>query len=93
MGEDGVLIHASSEASNGLLTDKVEALNNFPKDVADAGDSMLVASALALAAGGSISESACIGSMTAALRVASLGNAPLRAVEFDSLFLNVWNIK
>ena len=82
IGEDGVLIHAPSEASNGWLTDQVEALNKFPKDVAGAGDSMLVASALTLAAGGSIWEAACIGSMAAAVQVGRVGNIPMA---FDDL--------
>jgi rfaE bifunctional protein kinase chain/domain len=77
MGEDGVLIHSPSEAPDGLLTDQVEALNKFPKDVAGAGDSMLVASALTLAAGGSIWEAACMGSMAAAVQVGRVGNTPL----------------
>lgn len=78
MGADGVLIHAPSEATDGWLTDQVEALNKFPKDVAGAGDSMLVASALTLVAGGNIWEAACIGSMAAAVQVGRVGNIPLR---------------
>ncbi len=79
MGEDGVLIHAPSEVPNGWLTDQVEALNKFPKDVAGAGDSMLVSSALTLAAGGSIWESACIGAIASATQVSRVGNTPLKA--------------
>jgi rfaE bifunctional protein kinase chain/domain len=86
MGEDGVLIHTPSEASNGQLTDQVEALNKFPKDVAGAGDSMLVASALTLASGGSIWEAACIGSMAAAVQVGRVGNIPIKTSDLNSLF-------
>ena len=86
MGEDGVLIHTPSEASNGWLTDQVEALNKFPKDVAGAGDSMLVASALTLASGGSIWEAACIGSMAAAVQVGRVGNIPIKTSDLNSLF-------
>lgn len=86
MGEDGVLIHAPSEASNGWLTDQVEALNKFPKDVAGAGDSMLVASALTIAAGGSIWEAACIGSIAAAVQVGRVGNVPLAVDELVAFF-------
>jgi rfaE bifunctional protein kinase chain/domain len=78
MGEDGLLIHAPSEAADGWLTDQVEALNRSPKDVAGAGDSMLVASALTLAVGGTIWEAACIGAMAAAVQVGRVGNVPLR---------------
>jgi len=84
MGEDGVLIHAPSEAPNGWLTDQVEALNKFPKDVAGAGDSMLVASALTLAAGGTIWEAACMGSMAAAVQVGRVGNVPIRASDMPN---------
>jgi rfaE bifunctional protein kinase chain/domain len=84
MGEDGVLIHAPSEVANGWLTDQVEALNKFPKDVAGAGDSMLVASALTLAAGGTIWEAACIGSMAAALQVGRVGNIPIASSELNA---------
>ena len=86
MGQDGVLIHAPSEAADGWLTDQVEALNKFPKDVAGAGDSMMVASALTLAAGGSIWEAACIGSMAAAVQVGRVGNVPLAVDDLTTLF-------
>lgn len=83
MGEQGVLIHAPSEVCDGWLTDQVEALNKFPKDVAGAGDSMLVASALTLAAGGSVWEAACIGSMAAAVQVGRVGNVPIQFRELE----------
>lgn len=86
MGEDGVLIHAPSQAPNGWLTDQVEALNKFPKDVAGAGDSMLVASGLTLAGGGSLWEAACIGSMAAAVQVAKIGNKKISLDELGLLF-------
>lgn len=86
MGENGVLIHAPSEAADGWLTDQVEALNKFPKDLAGAGDSMLVASALTLAVGGSVWEAACIGSMAAAVQVGRVGNVPLAFDDLTTLF-------
>ena len=81
MGADGVLIHAPGKIKNGWLTDQVEALNKFPKDVAGAGDSMLITSALTLTAGGSIWEAACVGSIAAAVQVGRLGNVPICARE------------
>jgi rfaE bifunctional protein kinase chain/domain len=81
MGGDGVLVHAPSEVTSGWLTDQVEALNMLPRDVAGAGDSMLVASALTLAAGGSIWESACVGSMAAAVQVGRIGNTPITPID------------
>ena len=86
MGEDGVLIHAPSEVSDGWLTDQVDALNKFPKDVAGAGDSMLVASALTLAAGGSFWEVACRGSMAAAVQVGRVGNIPIVFSDLDAFY-------
>ena len=77
LAADGVLVHSPESNSNGWLTDQVEALNKSPKDVAGAGDSMLVASALTLAAGGNIWEAACLGSVAAAIQVSRVGNNPL----------------
>ena len=77
LGEEGLLIHASENSSDGWLTDRVGALNSTPKDVAGAGDSLLITSAMTLASGGSIWEAACLGSLAAALQVGRVGNTPL----------------
>ena len=77
LAEDGVLVHSPDSSSNGCLTDQVEALNKSPKDVAGAGDSLLVAAGLTLAAGGNIWEAACLGSIAAAIQVSRVGNRPL----------------
>jgi len=63
------------------LTDRVDALNAAPKDVAGAGDSLLITSAMTLACGGSIWEAACLGSLAAAVQVGRVGNTPLRSEE------------
>ena len=81
LGEEGLIIHADPEKSDGWLTDRVGALNTSAKDVAGAGDSLLIASALTLAAGGSIWEAACLGSLAAAIQVGRVGNTPLRSDE------------
>lgn len=81
LGEDGVLIHAGDGKSPGWLTDRIVALNSSPKDVAGAGDSLLIVSAMVLASGGSIWEAAVLGSLAAAVQVGRLGNTPLRSVE------------
>ena len=85
MGSDGVLVHSSSVEQNSWLTDRVEALNKSPKDVIGAGDSMLVASALTLSAGGTIWEAACIGSIAAAIQVGRVGNVPLKSEDLNML--------
>ncbi len=81
LGEEGVLIHARQGQSDDWLTDRIAALNSAPKDVAGAGDSLLIASAMALACGSNIWEAACLGSLAAAVQVGRVGNTPLRTEE------------
>jgi len=81
MGEEGLLVHAGNSKSKDWLTDRVPALNRSPKDVAGAGDSLLIASAMTLACRGSIWEAASIGSLAAAVQVGRLGNIPIQANE------------
>lgn len=81
MGEEGVLVHAGDGGSDDWLTDRIGALNAAARDVAGAGDSLLITSALALASGGSIWEAACLGSLAAAVQVGRVGNTPLRTEE------------
>lgn len=77
LGEEGLLIHARNGKAWGWLTDRVDALNSASKDVAGAGDSLLIASAMTLAIGGNIWEAACLGSLAAAVQVGRVGNTPL----------------
>ena len=81
LGGDGLLIHAGNGHGDNWLTDRVEALNSSAKDVAGAGDSLLIASAMTLACGGTIWEAACLGSLAAAVQVGRVGNTPLRTEE------------
>jgi rfaE bifunctional protein kinase chain/domain len=82
LGEEGLLVHAGDDVGRSdWLTDRVEALNAFPKDVAGAGDSLLITSAMTLASGGSIWEAACLGSLAAAVQVGRVGNTPIQAEE------------
>ena len=81
LGEEGLLIHAGNCNGGDWLTDRVGALNSAPKDVAGAGDSLLIASAMTLASGGNIWEAACLGSLAAAVQVGRVGNTPLRCEE------------
>jgi len=81
LGEEGLLIHAGNGVSPDWLTDRIGGLNSAPKDVAGAGDSMLIASALALASGGNIWEAACLGSLAAAVQVGRVGNTPIQFEE------------
>lgn len=79
MGEEGLLIHAGHEDT--WLTDRISALNALPKDVSGAGDSLLIASSMTLAAGGNIWEAALLGSIAAAVQVGRVGNIPIKTEE------------
>ena len=81
LGEEGLLIHAEDGNSPNWLTDRIPALNDSPKDVAGAGDSLLITSAMAIACGGNIWEAACLGSLAAAVQVGRVGNTPLKIEE------------
>ena len=84
LGEEGLLIHSGNGRGSDWLTDRIDALNSAPKDVAGAGDSLLIASAMTLACGGNIWEAACLGSLAAAVQVGRVGNTPLRSEELLS---------
>lgn len=85
LGPEGLLVHAHQNAEknldDGILTDQVPALNRHPKDVAGAGDSLLTASAMAMACGASIWEAGYLGSLAAGIQVGRMGNTPLRSEE------------
>ena len=82
LGEEGLLIHGPSDED--WLTDRLSALNEFPRDVAGAGDSLLIASSLALVCGGNIWEASLLGSLAAAIQVGRVGNTPLTIKELIS---------
>jgi rfaE bifunctional protein kinase chain/domain len=80
LGSEGMLIHAQNDSSSiadKWITDKLEALNSMPKDVAGAGDSLIISAAMSVVAGATIMESAYIGSLAAAQQVSKVGNIPL----------------
>ena len=81
LGDEGLLIHVGNSKRGDWLTDRVGALNSAPKDVAGAGDSLLITSALTLSSGGSIWEAACLGSLAAAVQVGRVGNKPIQTQE------------
>ena len=81
MGEEGMLIYSDDTNGDELLTDSISALNTSPRDVAGAGDSLLISGALTMTAGGSIWEAALIGSLAAAIQVGRVGNTSLKSKE------------
>lgn len=87
MGEEGFIIHAPNNI-DGWVTDRIEALNSSPKDVAGAGDSLLTATSMALVSGASVWEAGCLGAIAAALQVGRVGNIPLNAIELVEEFRN-----
>jgi rfaE bifunctional protein kinase chain/domain len=83
LGQDGVLLRTRQQDK--WLTDKLPAINHNPKDVAGAGDAMMIAAALSLVSGSSIWEACLIGSLASAVQVSKLGNIPLKAEEIRQL--------
>lgn len=81
LGAEGALVCPELGDQQPWPPDRIEALNPSPKDVAGAGDSMLVAASLALASGANIWEAACLGSIAAAIQVGRVGNTPVSALE------------
>ena len=87
LGSEGVFIHSPESNLDGVLTDRLLALNTNPKDVAGGGDCLFVASALSLVAGANIWTAAYIGSLAAACQVGRLGNLPQTVDELKRVIL------
>jgi rfaE bifunctional protein kinase chain/domain len=87
MGEEGFIIHAPNNL-DAWVTDRIEALNSSPKDVAGAGDSLLTAVSMALVSGATVWEAGCLGALAAALQVSRVGNTPLDVTELLEQFRN-----
>jgi rfaE bifunctional protein kinase chain/domain len=85
LGGEGALICSELTDERPWPPDRIEALNPMPKDVAGAGDSMLIAGSMALAVGASVWEAACIGSIAAAIQVGRVGNTPISAAEIQAV--------
>ena len=81
LGAEGLLIHAKEADGEKYITDRLPAMNRAPKDVSGAGDALLISGSLALAAGGSIWESAFLGAVAAACQVGRVGNRALSRSE------------
>jgi rfaE bifunctional protein kinase chain/domain len=77
LGSDGALIMRRTDSAGNYEIEQLPALNSSPRDVAGAGDSLLVTAALALASGASIWESSLLGSIAAAVQVSRVGNIPI----------------
>jgi rfaE bifunctional protein kinase chain/domain len=81
LGPEGLLVHANNELIGSMMTDRLPAFNQAPKDTAGAGDSLLVCASLALLTGADVWRSAYLGSLAAACQVGRIGNVPLTAAD------------
>jgi len=82
LGPDGLMI--ADPNSEFTFTDILPAFNSSPIDVSGAGDSMLVASSMALCCGATIWEAGYLGSLAAGIQVSRLGNIPISSAELIS---------
>jgi rfaE bifunctional protein kinase chain/domain len=80
LNKEGVLLHAG-DAQGEWKTDRLPAFNPHPADPAGAGDCLLAATSLALAAKGTIWQATYLGSVAAAIQVGRVGNQPVTARE------------
>ena len=78
LGADGAIILKGNSSPKTYEIDQIPAFNRSPRDVAGAGDSMLVVASLALACGASIWEASVLASLAAAVQVSRVGNIPLK---------------
>ena len=81
LGEEGLLLQTEGQFPDRWITDRIGAFNRSPRDVAGAGDSLLIAAALALGSGSTIWEAGIIGSIAASVQVGRVGNTPLNSAE------------
>jgi len=84
LGKEGILIQDSKYE---FATDQIHSLNKYPINLSGAGDTLLVISALAMAVGASIWESAYLGSIGAGVKISTPGNTPISIEEIHSAIL------
>ncbi len=79
LGAEGALVNTMNDGVH--KSDRLPAFNPSPKDVSGAGDSLFMASSMALRAGADVWEASYLGSLAAALQVSRVGNLPLTTAE------------
>lgn len=87
LGSDGILINFYRNKLK--ITEKVQSLAKNVVDVAGAGDSLLVTSAIALSSSKNILVSSFLGSVAAAIQVSRLGNIPITKSEIYKVIENI----
>lgn len=85
LGQEGALVCPEAYSGQPFPPDRIEALNPAPRDVAGAGDSMLITAGMSLAVGANIWEAACLGSIAAAIQVGRVGNVPITIREMQAV--------
>ena len=83
LGAEGILV--VTHLPNLEETDRLPAFNAVPVYVAGAGDSMLVAGAMTLAAGGTPWQAGFMGSIAAGIQISRVGNKPIQTAELLSV--------
>ena len=87
LGENGLLILNGQWRDGALKDARTEYLTSFADEVRDpmgAGDALLAACSLALAAGGNIFEAIILGNVAAAVEVLRVGNVPVTRLQLES---------
>ena len=84
LGSDGVLVQKMLSNQQSYATDSIPALANYVKDVAGAGDSMLVYASLSLASGYDVFTAAYLASIAAGVQVSRVGNTPISTTEITT---------
>jgi rfaE bifunctional protein kinase chain/domain len=76
LGAEGALLHTNMSRRHAMrfTTERLSALNSAPIDVSGAGDAMLAAATMAMAACADIRMAFLIGSLAAAMQVSKTGN-------------------
>ena len=81
LGDEGALIQSEEQIDKDWIVDRIDAQNSNPVDVAGAGDSMLICTALALSVKANIWEASLLGSIAASVQISRLGNLPISKKE------------
>jgi rfaE bifunctional protein kinase chain/domain len=84
LGADGMVFTGTNRNGQLSILDALPSLNNSPVDVSGAGDSLLAAASLALTAEENLSQAALLGSISAAMQVARVGNIPIQVENLRS---------
>ena len=82
LGAEGLLVQPSfKKKGKELVTDRLPALNANPRDVAGAGDSLLITTSLAIKSGLDIWNASLLGCVAAGIQVSRVGNIPITSYE------------